>query len=45
MDLRGRSWNDGRRKVEGGRPGFDRRDMLIFLEGYDLEQQGSILLA
>ncbi|QVL52834.1 MAG: ExeM/NucH family extracellular endonuclease [Cyanobium sp. M30B3] len=37
--------NGGRRKVEGGRPGFDRRDMLIFLEGYDLEQQGSILLA
>jgi hypothetical protein len=37
--------NGGRRKVESGRPGFDRRDMLIFLEGYDLEQQGSILLA
>jgi hypothetical protein len=37
--------NGGRRKVEGGRPGFDRRDMLIFLEGYDLEQQGAILLA
>jgi phosphodiesterase/alkaline phosphatase D-like protein len=37
--------NGGRRKVEGGRPGFDRRDMLIFLEGFDLEQQGPILLA
>jgi len=37
--------NGGRRKVEGGRPGFDRRDMLILLQGYDLEQQGSILLA
>ena len=37
--------NGGRSKVEGGRPGFDRRDMLIFLEGFDLEQQGPILLA
>jgi hypothetical protein len=37
--------NGGRRKVEGGRPGFDRRDMLIFLEGFDLDQQGPILLA
>ena len=37
--------NGGRRKVEGGRPGFDRRDLLIWLEGYDLERQGPVLLA
>jgi hypothetical protein len=37
--------NGGRRKIEGGRPGFDRRDMLLFLEGYDLGQQGPIVLA
>ncbi|QVL52657.1 MAG: hypothetical protein KFB97_14950 [Cyanobium sp. M30B3] len=37
--------NGGRRKVEGGRPGFDRRDMLLFLEDYDLGQQGPIVLA
>jgi hypothetical protein len=37
--------NGGRRKIEGGRPGFDRRDMLLFLEGFDLGQQGPIVLA
>ena len=36
--------NGGARKVEGGRAGFDRRDMLIFLQGYDLQEQGPIQL-
>lgn len=31
--------------VSGGRPGFDRRDLLIFLEGYSLQQDGPIQLA
>ena len=30
--------------VSGGRPGFDRRDLLIFLEGYSLLQDGPIQL-
>jgi hypothetical protein len=34
--------NGGRRKVDGGRPGFDRLDALIFLEDYSLANQGAI---
>lgn len=36
--------NGGRRKVEDGRAGFDRRDMLIWLEAYDLKASGPIML-
>ena len=36
--------NGGRRKVEDGRAGFDRRDMLIWLEAYDLKASGPIIL-
>ena len=31
--------------VSGGRPGFDSKDLLIFLEGYNLQQDGPIQLA
>lgn len=37
--------NAGRRKVDGGRPGFDRLDALIFLEDYSLANQGVIKFA
>lgn len=36
--------NAGRRKVDGGRPGFDRLDALIFLEDYSLANHGAIKL-
>ncbi len=37
--------NAGSRKVDGGRPGFDRLDALIFLEDYSLANQGAIKFA
>jgi hypothetical protein len=37
--------NAGRKKVDGGRPGFDRLDALIFLEDYSLANQGAIKFA